>query len=112
MELMDTFAAAVSAVTPLDLMPSSKDPTGIMLPQKPFHYCKRSDRHPCFILITHYFIDSNFFLVPGLFPKAVEYKSFNRVSNPYECDIAGNYFFSSKSLQYSVILLQLGTVFK
>ncbi|CAB3259773.1 unnamed protein product [Arctia plantaginis] len=62
-ELMDTFAATVSGVTPLDLMPSSKDPTGIMLPQKPFHYC--------------------------LFPKAVEYKSFNRVSNPYECDIGG-----------------------
>ncbi|XP_075978642.1 DNA polymerase delta subunit 2 [Anticarsia gemmatalis] len=62
-ELMDTFAAAVSAVAPLDLMPSSQDPSGIMLPQKPFHYC--------------------------LFPKAVEYKSFNRVSNPYECDIGG-----------------------
>lgn len=62
-ELMDTFATAVSAAAPLDLMPSSKDPTGIMLPQKPFHYC--------------------------LFQKAVEYKSFNRVTNPYECDIGG-----------------------
>ncbi|PZC84273.1 hypothetical protein B5X24_HaOG205468 [Helicoverpa armigera] len=62
-ELMDSLAAAVSAVAPLDLMPSSKDPTGIMLPQKPFHYC--------------------------LFPKAIEYKSFNRVTNPYECEIAG-----------------------
>ncbi|XP_026731631.1 DNA polymerase delta small subunit [Trichoplusia ni] len=62
-ELMDSFAAAVSAVAPLDLMPSSQDPSGIMLPQKPFHYC--------------------------LFPKAIEYKSFNRVSNPYECDIGG-----------------------
>lgn len=38
-ELMDSLAVAVSAVAPLDLMPSSKDPTGIMLPQKPFHYC-------------------------------------------------------------------------
>lgn len=28
--------------------------------------------------------------VPGLFPKATEYKTFNRVSNPYECDIGGN----------------------
>ncbi|KAH9637149.1 hypothetical protein HF086_016171 [Spodoptera exigua] len=62
-ELMDSLAATLSAVAPLDLMPSSKDPTGIMLPQKPFHYC--------------------------LFPKAVEYKSFNRVTNPYECDIGG-----------------------
>ncbi|CAH2039707.1 unnamed protein product, partial [Iphiclides podalirius] len=62
-ESVDSFSAAVSAVAPLDLMPGCKDPTGIMLPQKPFHYC--------------------------LFPKAVEYKSFNRVSNPYECDIGG-----------------------
>lgn len=38
-ELMDSLAATLSAVAPLDLMPSSKDPTGIMLPQKPFHYC-------------------------------------------------------------------------
>lgn len=30
-------------------------------------------------------------LLSGLFPKAVEYKSFNRVSNPYECDIGGTY---------------------
>ncbi|KAJ2944299.1 hypothetical protein O0L34_g18285 [Tuta absoluta] len=60
---VDAFAAAASAVAPLDLMPGCKDPTGIMLPQKPFHYC--------------------------LFPKAIEYKSFNRVSNPYECDIGG-----------------------
>lgn len=29
------------------------------------------------------------FYISGLFPKAVEYKSFNRVSNPYECDIGG-----------------------
>ncbi|XP_046968581.1 DNA polymerase delta subunit 2 [Vanessa cardui] len=62
-EVVDSFAAALSAVVPLDLMPGCKDPAGIMLPQKPFHYC--------------------------LFPKAVEYKSFNRVSNPYECDIGG-----------------------
>ncbi|KAM3966142.1 DNA polymerase delta subunit 2 [Aphomia sociella] len=62
-EIADAFAAAVSSVAPLDLMPGCKDPTGIMLPQKPFHYC--------------------------LFPKAIEYKSFNRVSNPYECDIGG-----------------------
>ncbi|XP_059053766.1 DNA polymerase delta subunit 2 [Achroia grisella] len=62
-ESVDAFAAAVSAVAPLDLMPGCKDPSGIMLPQKPFHYC--------------------------LFPKAVEYKSFHRVPNPYECDIAG-----------------------
>lgn len=62
-DVVDSFAAAVSAVVPLDLMPGCKDPNGIMLPQKPFHYC--------------------------LFPKAVEYKSFNRVSNPYECDIGG-----------------------
>lgn len=39
-ELVDSVAAAVSAVAPLDLMPGCKDPTGIMLPQKPFHYCK------------------------------------------------------------------------
>ncbi|CAG5025594.1 unnamed protein product [Parnassius apollo] len=62
-EVVDSFSAAVSAVAPLDLMPGCKDPSGIMLPQKPFHYC--------------------------LFPKAVEYKSFNRVSNPYECEIGG-----------------------
>ncbi|XP_026762534.2 DNA polymerase delta subunit 2 [Galleria mellonella] len=62
-EAADAFAAAVSSVAPLDLMPGCKDPSGIMLPQKPFHYC--------------------------LFPKAIEYKSFHRVSNPYECDIAG-----------------------
>ncbi|KOB76546.1 DNA polymerase delta small subunit [Operophtera brumata] len=62
-ELVDSFAASLSAVVPFDLMPGCKDPTGIMLPQKPFHYC--------------------------LFPKATEYKTFNRVSNPYECDIGG-----------------------
>ncbi|XP_022129102.2 DNA polymerase delta subunit 2 [Pieris rapae] len=62
-EQVDSFCAALSATAPLDLMPGCKDPVGIMLPQKPFHYC--------------------------LFPKAVEYKSFNRVSNPYECDIGG-----------------------
>lgn len=39
-ESVDSFAAAVSAVAPLDFMPGCKDPTGIMLPQKPFHYCK------------------------------------------------------------------------
>ncbi|VVC90889.1 unnamed protein product [Leptidea sinapis] len=60
---VDSICAALSSVTPLDLMPGCKDPTGIMLPQKPFHYC--------------------------LFPKAVEYNTFNRVSNPYECDIGG-----------------------
>ncbi|XP_072947430.1 DNA polymerase delta subunit 2 [Epargyreus clarus] len=62
-DTVDSFCAAVSTVAPLDLMPGCKDPTGIMLPQKPFHYC--------------------------LFPKAIEFKSFNRVSNPYECNIAG-----------------------
>ncbi|XP_068618471.1 DNA polymerase delta subunit 2 isoform X2 [Battus philenor] len=62
-ESVDAFSAAVSTIAPLDLMPGIKDPSGIMLPQKPFHYC--------------------------LFPKAVEFKSFNRVSNPYECDIGG-----------------------
>ncbi|XP_038206364.1 DNA polymerase delta subunit 2 [Zerene cesonia] len=60
---VDSFCAAISSVAPLDLMPGCKDPAGIMLPQKPFHYC--------------------------LFPKATEYKSFNRVSNPYECEIGG-----------------------
>ncbi|KAG7296172.1 hypothetical protein JYU34_021273 [Plutella xylostella] len=60
---VDALCAAASAVAPLDLMPGCRDPAGIMLPQKPFHYC--------------------------LFPKAVEYKSFNRVSNPYECDVGG-----------------------
>ncbi|XP_045541740.1 DNA polymerase delta subunit 2-like isoform X3 [Papilio machaon] len=60
---VDAFSAALSAVAPVDLMPGCKDPSGIMLPQKPFHYC--------------------------LFPKSVEYKSFNRVSNPYECEIGG-----------------------
>lgn len=39
-ESVDTFAAAVSAVAPLDLMPGCKDPSSVMLPQKPFHYCK------------------------------------------------------------------------
>lgn len=39
-DVVDSFAAAVSAVVPLDLMPGCKDPNGIMLPQKPFHYCK------------------------------------------------------------------------
>ncbi|RVE54187.1 hypothetical protein evm_001014 [Chilo suppressalis] len=62
-ESVDAFCSAVSSVAPLDLMPGSKDPAGAMLPQKPLHYC--------------------------LFPKANEYKSFNRVSNPYECDIGG-----------------------
>ncbi|XP_063828121.1 DNA polymerase delta subunit 2 [Ostrinia nubilalis] len=62
-ESVDAFSAAISSVAPLDIMPGCKDPTGIMLPQKPFHYC--------------------------LFPKAIEYKSFNRVSNPYECEIGG-----------------------
>lgn len=38
--LVDSFAASLSAVAPLDLMPGCKDPTGIMLPQKPFHYCE------------------------------------------------------------------------
>lgn len=39
-ESIDSYLAAISSVTPLDVMPGSKDPTGIMLPQKPFHYCK------------------------------------------------------------------------
>lgn len=39
-EVVDSFSAALSAVAPLDLMPGCKDPSGIMLPQKPFHYCK------------------------------------------------------------------------
>lgn len=38
---VDSFCAAISAVAPLDLMPGCKDPAGIMLPQKPFHYCKQ-----------------------------------------------------------------------
>lgn len=37
----------------------------------------------------------------GLFPKAVEYKSFNRVSNPYECDIGGTYI---KFMQQQILL--------
>lgn len=36
---VDAFSAALSAVAPVDLMPGCKDPSGIMLPQKPFHYC-------------------------------------------------------------------------
>ncbi|CAG9793807.1 unnamed protein product [Diatraea saccharalis] len=60
---VDAFCSAVSSVAPLDLMPGSKDPAGAMLPQKPLHYC--------------------------LFPKANEFKSFNRVSNPYECEVGG-----------------------
>lgn len=39
-ETVDAFSAAVSSVAPLDIMPGCKDPTGIMLPQKPFHYCE------------------------------------------------------------------------
>ncbi|XP_073947271.1 DNA polymerase delta subunit 2 [Choristoneura fumiferana] len=60
---VDSFCAAVSSVAPLDIMPGCNDPAGVMLPQKPLHYC--------------------------LFPKAMGYKSFNRVSNPYECEVAG-----------------------
>lgn len=62
-ELVDSLAAAICGVAPLDIMPGCKDPNDVMLPQKPFHYC--------------------------LFPKATEYKSFRRVSNPYECEIGG-----------------------
>lgn len=62
-EAVDSLCAAICSVAPLDLMPGCKDPSGNMLPQKPFHYC--------------------------LFPKAMEYKSFSRVTNPYECDIGG-----------------------
>lgn len=87
-ESVDAFAAAISSVAPLDLMPGFKDPTGIMLPQKPFHYCKFY-----YIITFDYFMVKNiikiWFFVLGLFPKAIEYKSFNRVSNPYECDIGG-----------------------
>lgn len=39
-ECIDSYLAAISAVAPLDVMPGCKDPTGIMLPQKPFHYCE------------------------------------------------------------------------
>lgn len=39
-EAVDTYCAAISAVVPLDLMPGCKDPAGVMLPQKPLHYCK------------------------------------------------------------------------
>lgn len=39
-EIVDLFAASISSVAPLDLMPGCKDPAGIMLPQKPFHYCE------------------------------------------------------------------------
>lgn len=44
-------------------------------------------------MIPHLFgIEDIFFVISGLFPKAIEYKSFNRVSNPYECDIGGTMF--------------------
>ncbi|KAL4703295.1 hypothetical protein ACJJTC_015427 [Scirpophaga incertulas] len=62
-ESVDAFCSTLSSLAPLDIMPGCKDPADVMLPQKPFHYC--------------------------LFPKATEYKLFNRVSNPYECDIGG-----------------------
>lgn len=43
----------------------------------------------------------------GLFPKATEYKSFNRVSNPYECDVAGMLLsFMNKSISNSIEIIQ------
>ncbi|KAI8426331.1 hypothetical protein MSG28_005195, partial [Choristoneura fumiferana] len=36
---VDSFCAAVSSVAPLDIMPGCNDPAGVMLPQKPLHYC-------------------------------------------------------------------------
>ncbi|XP_077297697.1 DNA polymerase delta subunit 2 [Arctopsyche grandis] len=71
----------------VDLMPGEFDPTNIMLPQNPMHYC--------------------------MFPKAVQMNSFNGVTNPYECELEGRVICGTSGqpiadvLQYSTIPTKL-----
>ncbi|XP_022921091.2 uncharacterized protein [Onthophagus taurus] len=59
---LDLFLSDLSQTIDVDLMPGQNDPSNFVLPQKPLHHC--------------------------LFPQTIQYKSFNRVSNPYEFEIA------------------------
>lgn len=60
---VDTFIHNLSQSVSVDLMPGEFDPANHMLPQQPMHQC--------------------------MFPKAVPFKSFRGVPNPYACEIAG-----------------------
>ena len=63
MKNLDIVLAQIAAAIPLDLMPGANDPSNHALPQQALHHC--------------------------LFPTASRYKTFNRVTNPYEADIDG-----------------------
>lgn len=60
---LDSFLFELCQVINVDLMPGCKDPSNFVLPQKCFHHC--------------------------LLPKSILYKTLNRVTNPYECEING-----------------------
>lgn len=60
---LDLFLTELVQVIDVDLMPGQNDPSNFVLPQKCFHHC--------------------------MFPKSVPYKTLNRVTNPYECNIGG-----------------------
>ncbi|XP_055596214.1 DNA polymerase delta subunit 2 [Uranotaenia lowii] len=62
---VDTFVHNLSQSVDVDLMPGEHDPANHMLPQQPMHQC--------------------------MFPKAVPFKSFRGVPNPYGCEIAGRF---------------------
>lgn len=59
----DKFLLKLCQVIEVDVMPGEHDPSNHVLPQKPMHFC--------------------------MFPESSQYKSFNQVSNPYQCELAG-----------------------
>ncbi|KAJ6226173.1 DNA polymerase delta subunit 2 [Anaeramoeba flamelloides] len=63
---LDQFISRLSSSMPVDLMPGESDPSNLFLPQQPFH--------------------------PVLFPFSRKIKTFNRVTNPYECKIDNTIF--------------------
>ncbi|KRT79205.1 hypothetical protein AMK59_8053, partial [Oryctes borbonicus] len=77
-KILDAFLLELCQVIDVDLMPGRNDPSNYVLPQKGLHHC--------------------------LFPQSKLYKSFNRVTNPYECEINGIRLLGSSGEPISDIL--------
>lgn len=77
-QLLDSTMSRLCQFIDVDIMPGKHDPTNHVLPQKPLHHC--------------------------MFPKTRPYKSFNRVSNPYDCEIDGWKFLGSSGQPVNDIL--------
>lgn len=60
---LDDFLLKLCQVVDVDIMPGEHDPSNHILPQKPMHFC--------------------------MFPESSQYKSFNQVANPYQCELDG-----------------------